>query len=136
MIARLIAITFFGQISERHQKARPVKGRACARVTTLLPTGLTPCSSISIREDRGHFPMPQVFINTLADIGAFRQNLLFSFQLCCSKMYFPMPFLRLSPTGNSLSACRQWYFFPSSHSLIYDYSLYKLFFNLSMKKSL
>lgn len=60
-----------------------------------------------------------IYQNTVADIGAFRQSLLFSFQPCCSKMYFPMPFLRLSPTGSSLSACRQRYFFSSSHSLIF-----------------
>ena len=45
------------------QKTRPLsKGRVKSRVTTLVPTFLTDCGLVSIA--------------TLADIGAYRQNLL------------------------------------------------------------
>lgn len=43
--------------------------------------------------------------------------------------------LRLSPPGSSLSAFRQRYFFPSSRSLYYGYSLYPLHPGLSRRFS-
>ena len=53
-----------------------MKGRACTRVTTLLPARLTPCGLMSIHQYSGRY-------------RCLRQSLLFTFQPCCSGMYFP-----------------------------------------------